>query len=224
VSDFREPRTAPATGAASPVPAAEHRQRDDVRQRDDDRWEHERIGVHNEAQTIRRDRIRWGPVWAGIVTAVGSYLFLQLALVATGIVDLGDSAGDDAIISGIAALIAFFLGGLTTGATAMWQGADDGVLHGIVMWFAALVAVIVLSAVGSGLALGSFDTADVFDDIGLEDVDVDEANDNAQDAAGKALLALSLGLVASAAGGALGAKLWPRDDAFIDVVKPKNDR
>jgi len=163
-------------------------------------------------------------VWAGIVTAVGSYLFLQLALVATGIVDLGDSAGDDAIISGIAALIAFFLGGLTTGATAMWQGADDGVLHGIVMWFAALVAVIVLSAVGSGLALGSFDTADVFDDIGLEDVDVDEANDNAQDAAGKALLALSLGLVASAAGGALGAKLWPRDDAFIDVVKPKNDR
>lgn len=224
MSDFRESQNAPGTGAESQVPGGDPRPRNDGRPRDEDRWEHERVGVHNEAQTVRRDRIRWGPVWAGVITAVGSYLFLQLALIATGIVDLGESASDDAITSGIAALIAFFLGGVTTGATAMWQGVDDGVLHGIVMWFAALVAVVVLSAVGSGLALGSFDTADVFDDIGLDDVDVDEANDDAQDAAGKALIALALGLVASAAGGAAGAKLWPRDDAFIDVVKPKTDR
>ncbi|HSM66292.1 MAG TPA: hypothetical protein VK860_08310 [Ilumatobacteraceae bacterium] len=190
----------------------------------DDQLEHERIGIHNEAQTVRRDRIRWGPIWAGVVTAVGSYLFLQLALVATGIVELGDSAGDDAIASGIAALIAFFLGGVTTGATAMWQGVDDGVLHGIVMWFAALVAIIVFSAVSSGLALGSFDTSDVFDEFSLDDVDVTQANDDAQDAAGKALLALTLGLAAAAGGGAVGAKLWPKDDAFIEVVRRKNSR
>jgi hypothetical protein len=153
---------------------------------------------------------------------VGSYLFLQLALVATGIVELGHSAGDDAITSGIAALIAFFIGGVTTGATAMWQGADDGILHGIVMWFAALVAIIVFSAIGSGLALGSFDTTDVFDEFTLDDVDVDRANDDAQDAASKALLALTLGLAAAAAGGALGAKMWPKDDAFVDVVRRKN--
>jgi hypothetical protein len=174
--------------------------------------EHERIGIHNEAQTVRRDRIRWGPVWAGIVTAIGSYLFLQLALISVGITELGDTAGDAAIISGIAALVAFFIGGVMTGATAMWQGADDGVLHGIVMWFAALVAIIVFSAVSSGVALGSFDTADVFDEFSLDDVDVDQANEDAQDAAGKALLALTLGLAAAAGGGALGAKLWPKDD------------
>ena len=222
MSDFREtpPGTAAGTGTGarpgSPAPRA------DARSRGDDQFEHERIGIHNEAETVRRDRIRWGPIWAGIVTAVGSYLFLQLALVATGVVELGDSAGDDAIMSGIAALVAFFIGGVTTGASAMWQGADDGVLHGIVMWFAALVAIIVFSAVGSGLALGSFDTTDVFDEFSLDDVDVDQANDDAQDAAGKALLALSLGLAAAAAGGALGAKLWPKVDAFVDVVRRKN--
>ncbi len=215
MSDFRDPAR-PGTGEVRPD------QLRDGRSHGDDQFEHERIGIHNEAETVRRDRIRWGPIWAGIVTAVGSYLFLQLALVAFGIVELGDSTGDGAIASGIAALIAFFVGGVTTGATAMWQGADDGVLHGIVMWFAALVSIIVFSAVGSGLALGSFDTTDVFDEFSFDEVDVDQANENAQDAAGKALLALSLGLAAAAAGGALGAKMWPKDDAFVDVVHRKN--
>ena len=215
MSDFRD--TPPSAG----VPAARPAPRDEERVTRDDLFEHERIGIHNEAQTIRRDRIRWGPVWAGIVSAVGAYLFLQLALIAIGLVEVGDSARDDAIASGIAALLAFFIGGLVTGATSMWQGVDDGVIHGIVMWFAALVVIIAFSAVGSGLALGSFDTTDVFDDVTLEDVDVDAANDDAQEAAGWALLALTLGLMSAAAGGAVGAKLWPKDDAFVEVVRPK---
>jgi hypothetical protein len=216
MSDFRDTplgTTPPTEAGARGVDT-----RGDARRHVEEQFEHERIGIHNEAETVRRDRIRWGPIWAGIVTAVGSYLFLQLALVTFGIVELGEAASDDAIASGIAALIAFFIGGVTTGATAMWQGVDDGVLHGVVMWFAALVAIIVLSVVGSGLALGSFDTTDVFGEFSLEDIDVDEANENAQDAAGRALLALSLGLAAAAAGGALGAKMWPKDDAFVDVV------
>jgi uncharacterized membrane protein YccC len=183
---------------------------------DNDGFERERVGIHNEAQTIRRDRIRWGPIWAGVVTALGTYLFLMLALVATGVVELGE-AGDSAIASAIAALIAFFVGGVTTGATAMWQGADDGILHGIVMWFAALVSLIVLSAVGSGLALGAFDTSEAFDEFSADEVDTEQANDDAQDAAGKALLGLALGLGAAAAGGAVGAKMWPKDDVFIET-------
>ncbi len=209
MTDYRESRPA---GARAVNPG------------DDDRLEHERIGIHNEAETVRRDRVRWGPVWAGFVTAVGSYIFLQLALVTTGIVELGGAAGDDAVASGIAALIAFFIGGVTTGATAMWQGVDDGVLHGIVMWFAAMVAIIAFSAVGSGLALGGLDTTDVFNDFSLEDVNLDQANNDAEDAAGAALIALTLGLVAAAAGGAVGAKMWPRDDAYVDVVRPKRTR
>ncbi|MFP5322921.1 MAG: permease [Acidimicrobiia bacterium] len=185
--------------------------------------ERDRIGIHNEAETIRRDRIRWGPIWAGVVTAVGSYLFLQLALVATGIVDASGGATGDAIWSAIAAIVAFFIGGVTAGATAMWQGADDGVLHGIVLWFTALVAVIVLGAVGSGVALGAIDTSDAFDDLSADDIGQAE-EDAAQDGAANALLGLAVGLAAAAAGGAVGAKMWPRDDAFVEVVRVKDAR
>jgi hypothetical protein len=198
----------------------------DVERRDggDLRVERERIGIHNEAETIRRDRIRWGPVWAGVVTAVGSYLFLLLGLVALGIIDLGEGAADDAAIaSGIAALIAFFIGGVTTGATAMWQGVDDGVLHGIVMWFAALVGLVLLSAFGSGLALGAIDTSEAFDEFTTDDFDTEQASDDAQDAAAQALLGLTLGLGAAAAGGAAGAKMWPKDDAFIETARVRRD-
>jgi hypothetical protein len=191
--------------------------------RGDLRVERERVGIHNEAETIRRDRIRWGPVWAGIVTAIGSYLFLLLALVATGVVDLADGDASDAVASAVAALIAFFLGGVTTGASAMWQGADDGVLHGIVMWFAALVGLVVLSAFGSGLALGAIDTSDAFDEFTTEDIDRDQASDDAQDAAAKALLGLTFGLAAAAAGGAAGAKMWPKDDVFVETARVRRD-
>ena len=194
-------------------------QRSATRDRDDIEIERDRIGVHNEAQTVRRDRIRWGPVWAGVVTAVGSYLFLMLALVALGIVDMGEGVTGDAIASGIAALVAFFIGGVTTGATSMWQGADDGVLHGIVMWFAALVALVVISAVGSGIALGAIDTSDTFDAFSADEVDTDQANEDAEEAAAKALFGLALALGASAAGGAAGAKMWPKDDAFIERTR-----
>lgn len=119
----------------------------------------------------------------------------------------------------MAALVAFFLGGVATGATSMWQGIDDGILHGIEMWFAALVAVLLLSAVSSGLAaLGPLDATNAFDNVALEDVDVGAASDEAQEAAGWALLGFALALAASASGGAIGSKMWPKDDAFIDVL------
>lgn len=192
-------------------------------QEGDLRVERERIGIHNEAETIRRDRVRWGPIWAGVVTAIGSYLFLQLALIALGIVDLSEGIAGDAIASAIAALLAFFIGGVTTGATAMWQGADDGVLHGIIMWFAALVALLLVSAVGSGVALGSLDTSDTFDQFSADEIDTEQASDDAEEAAAKALLGLTFGLAAAAAGGAVGAKMWPRDDAFIETTRVRRD-
>ncbi len=181
--------------------------------------ERDRVGIHNEAETIRRDRVRWGPIWAGVVTAIGSYLFLLLALVALGIVDLSEGVAGDAIASAVAALVAFFIGGVTTGATAMWQGADDGVLHGIVMWMAALVGLVLLSAFGSGLALGSIDTSEAFDDFTTEDIDTEQASEDAEEAAAKALLGLTFGLAAAAAGGAVGAKMWPKDDVFVETAR-----
>lgn len=188
------------------------------------RVKREEVGLHNEAQTVRRDRIRWGPIWAGVVTALGSYLFLQLALLAAGIVEIGDDVGDGALLPAIAALIAFFIGGLTTGATTMWQGVDDGILHGIVMWFAGLVLLIVLSAVGSGLALGAFDTSETFDNVTSGQNAGEEVGEDAREAAGWALIGLTLALASAAAGAAVGSKMWPKDDVVVEVARLRTDQ
>ena len=180
----------------------------------------------------RRDRVRWGPIWAGLVVALAVNVLLQLALVALGALGLGDEGGglpEGALLSALAALIAFFVGGLVAGASSMWRDGDDGLFHGIVLWALAVVAVLLLSVLGGGLALGA--ASDVADELGIgqvgeEDADVDleseEASDRAESAAGATLLGLALTLAAAAAGGAIGAKMWPsrRDQRRGEDVDP----
>jgi hypothetical protein len=177
---------------------------------------------HDESETNRRDRIRWGPIWAGLVVAIATYLLLQLALIALGIIDVGRITTGDAIVSAVVALVAFFLGGVTAGATAMWRGVDDGLLHGIVMWAIGLVALVTFSALSSGLALGAVDTTEVFEGVSAQDVEEVLEGDDPQDAAGNALLGLSAALLAAALGGVAGAKLWPQDREGGRVVMSRS--
>jgi hypothetical protein len=174
--------------------------------------------TRDEALTGRRDRIRWGSVWAGLVVSLGIYLVLQLALVSTGAIDLAEAQRNDAWLSAGVALLAFLIGGITTGASSLWSGLDDGVLHGIIMWAVGVVALLVLSVVGSGLALGALDASGAFEQVG---VDLDEGTvdgvetalgaEDAEEAASWVLLGLGAALLAAAIGGAAGAKLWPRN-------------
>ncbi len=178
-----------------------------------------------ENETKRRDRIRWGPVWAGLAVALGSYLLIQLALIALDLVDISDPGTSGAIWSAVAALAAFLLGGVVTGATAMWRGIDTGVLHGIVMWATGLVALLVFSALGSGIALGSIDTSEAFEGVTSGDVEQALQGEDAQEAAGRALLGLTAALIASAVGGAIGAKMWPsRSEHEIDDDRVRMSR
>ncbi len=170
--------------------------------------------LHEEPDAAHRDRIRWGPIWSGIVVALGTFILLQLALVALGLFDVENPQTADAVWSAAAGGLAFLLGGVTTGATALWRGVDDGLLHGIVLWAVALVVLVALSSLGSGIALGAVDTTEVFD--GVTQADVEEVlADDAQEVAGQALLALTVALIAAAVGGLLGAKLWPRVDELV---------
>jgi hypothetical protein len=165
-----------------------------------------------------RDRVRWGPIWAGLAVTLGTFLLLQLALVATGAVDLARPTTADAVASAVAAMVSFFLGGLVAGATAMWRGIDDGILHGAILWAVGLVLLVVLSVAGSGLALGSFNTKAAFDNLQGQNIDRIEASDQAKDAAGKALGGITVALIAAVAGGIAGAKIWPgRDERDEDI-------
>ena len=190
-----------------------------------DRVTHETpVNVNVPAQ--RGDQVRWGPVWAGLLVALATFLLLELAFFALGWLTLdpgqnepGTSAG---WISGLIGLFAFFLGGLTAGATAMWKGLDSGLLHGILVWALGVVAFLFLTLFGGGQLLGTFgDLTTRVINLGrvtgnVSPADVQSAVDNAKSAASWAVLGLGLAVVASALGGVLGSKIWPRGQAAGD--------
>ncbi len=175
--------------------------------------------VRTDEAAPRLDRIRWSSIWAGLAVALALYLFLQLALVAAAIVDLSDATSTDAWWSAGAALVAFLIGGVVAGASAVWRDANDGLLHGIVMWAVGLVALIGLAAIGGGIALGSFDTSSVFDQFTNADLDTAATRGDAEDAAGWAIIGLTSALVASALGAMIGSKMWPRRRTDVTEIR-----
>lgn len=162
----------------------------------------------------RRDRVRWGPVWAGLVVAIPTFLLLQLATLALGLWDVGAGEGNNADLwSSINGLFALFLGGLTAAATAVWRGVSDGLLHGILVWALTIVSLLLLTLFGGGALLGSLAGA-VTDIAGIQqsdipDIQAGQAADAARSAASWAVLGLGLSIAAAALGGVLGAKMWP---------------
>jgi hypothetical protein len=167
----------------------------------------------------RRDRVRWSAVWAGLLVTVSVYIVLQLALIALGVIDVSDAESADAWWSAAAALVAFFVGGLTTGATAMWNGVGDGVLHGVIMWALAAVGILVLSVAVSGLTLGALDTGGLFETVtddleqAIDGAGADVRADDAEEAASWVLLGLGAAVAAAVVGGSVGSKMWDgRDD------------
>ena len=178
------------------------------------------------ARPPRRDRIRWGPVWAGLVVAVPTFLLLQLATLALGWWDVSGGGGNNADwISSVNGLIALFLGGLTAAATAIWRGISDGLLHGILVWALSVVTLVFLTLFGGGALLGSL--AGVVTDVAgiqqgdLPDIAAGEAASVARSGASWAVLGLGLSVAAAALGGVAGAKMWPARD---DVEDDRRDR
>ncbi|MGY1750120.1 permease [Modestobacter sp. SYSU DS0511] len=167
----------------------------------------------------RRDRVRWGPVWAGLVVAVPTFLLLQVATLALGWWDVGpgDGASNADWLSAVNGLIALFLGGLTAGATALWRGFAEGLLHGILVWALTVVTLVLLTLFGGGALFGSLaglvtDVAGI-QQANLPDIAAGEAADVARTSAGWAALGLGLSIAAAAVGGVIGAKTWPSKGA-----------
>lgn len=179
-----------------------------------DEGRHDRPATPATGGDVRHDRIRWGAVWTGALTTLAIYIVLQLLFFALGWLDLGnDGSGTTrAIVSGVLALVAFFLGGAAAGASALWHRANDGMVNGVVSWAVTVVALLGLALIGGGALLGSLaDTATQFVDLRSAGtgVDVAEATRTAQQSAGWTALGLGLSVAAAAVGGSVGAKLWP---------------
>lgn len=161
------------------------------------------------------DRVRWGPLWAGLVTTLAAFTLLQLVFLATKAVALDIGSGDTSFSfwTAVSALLAFFLGGLVAGATTKWDRVDDGALQGVLHWALATVALLLLGGItAKALAgpLGGFlSSANGAGGIAAGP-GRDAALDATQKRAAQALLSLFLALAASVAGAVAGSKLWPR--------------
>lgn len=175
----------------------------------------------DEQSRDRRDRVRWGPIWAGAAVVLTVFVVLQLLFFALGWLDLGfDGANGSgvtaAIVTGILALIAFFVGGLTAGASTMWRKSGDGLLHGVLVWALSVLGILTLALIGGSALLGPL--ADLASSAphaagaaaqNASTVDPAQALSAARQTAGWTALGLGLAVAAAAIGGVVGSKIWP---------------
>ncbi len=103
-----------------------------------------------------KNRVQFGPIIAGVLTAIATLLILTVLGLAIGASaleprDVGDGIGTAAAIWGIvSALIAFFLGGWVAAKTAAVAGAGSGMINGLMV--GAAILVIILWLTGSGVS------------------------------------------------------------------------
>lgn len=177
-----------------------------------------------EADVARGDLVRWGPVWAGLVVALSTFLLLSLIFYALGWQSLqqGEEGSTAGIVNGLIGFFSFFLGGLVAGASTMWRSAKDGLLHGILVWALTTIGIIFLTLFGGGALFGS--AAEVltqfsaFQQANLPEINAEQAMETVRDASRWAVLGLVLSLLAAAIGGAVGGKMWPAKSDTDDRV------
>ena len=113
-------------------------------------------GGGEELAPARRDSVRWGPIWAGLITALTTFLLLQLLAIGIGLVDVGPgSDGGGAWVPALIGLIAFFIGGAVAGMTSAIRGPGTGLLNGFLVWALGTVLILLLSALGLGQLFGA---------------------------------------------------------------------
>ena len=179
-------------------------------------------GDHGGGESLapaRRDSIRWGPIWAGLITALTTFLLLQLLAIGLGLVDIGPgSDGGGGWVPGLIGLIAFFTGGAVAGMTSAIRGPGSGLLNGFMVWALGTVLILLLSALGLGQLFGAL--GNVAGQVGpgaisgaadtaqgaAPNVNPREAEQALQTGAIGAFFGLLLSALASMVGGLLGGR------------------
>jgi hypothetical protein len=171
---------------------------------------------------VRRDSTRWGPVWAGLIAALTTFLLLELLALGTGLlsINLDPNAANQANpwVSAIIGLIAFFTGGSVAGMTSSIRGTATGLLNGFLVWALGTVLILLFSVLGLGQVFGAL--GNVVGQLGalqgvLQGGGLNVPNVDPQQILGavrNAALAAFFSLVLSAAAAALGGWLGGRTD------------
>jgi hypothetical protein len=120
-----------------------------------------------EGFDLGRDRVHWGPIVAGLLTALTALLLLSLLGLAIGLTTLNagttaaqgappaDAGRNSAIWAGIAGIASFLLGGYVAGRTAALFNRGWGALNGALVFMLAVPLILWLAGQGLGTVLGS---------------------------------------------------------------------
>ncbi len=141
------------------------------------------LGAHEqelpipEGYNIVKDRVRFGPIIAGLATALGSLALLGLFGVAVGltVVNAGDAARAGQPPAGIgpasatwailASIVSFMLGGYVAGRTAAVFDRHWGMLNGGLVFMLGIPIALWLAGQGLGFLAGTLGTfADAWSD------------------------------------------------------------
>jgi hypothetical protein len=164
-----------------------------------------------------RDRVRWGPIWAGLIAAIGTFLLLSTIAVAIGAqaVEGGGVATDEAgiaggIVSAVLAVIAFLIGGFIAGRSAMVMNRGYGAINGFLVWALGVILILALAAFGLGSLFGaSGDLFAQYRSLGSPQpggVDPQAVAEGIRNSSLGALIAMLLPAAAATIGGWLGAR------------------
>src|SRR4029453_4241 len=100
-------------------------------------------------------RISWGGIWAGVLTVLGTLLFLTTLGLAIGVsaadpgnTDAGALGIGAAIWSGLSLVIALFVGGLAATRLGMVFDRAAGAFEGALVWVLSFVAILWLASSG----------------------------------------------------------------------------
>lgn len=184
--------------------------------------------VTNSATTVTpTDRVRWGPILAGLFAALSTLALLGVLGVAIGLTayDAGDPGTRFGIGAGIwgmiSALLAFGVGGWVAARTAAVRGESNGMINGAMVWAVAIPVMLFMAAGGMASMMGPASEmatdpapqvmgyAQPPADTGISGQTVDDVTTGAAWSAWGTLIALLLGLGAAAGGGYLGARELP---------------
>ena len=173
------------------------------------------------APLVPGDSVRWGPIVAGLLVAISTFLLLSLLAVVFGAqsvategVDAGTAGQASAWVTAVLALLAFLFGGFVAGRTSAVAvaGGAAGLLNGFLVWALGIVLIAALTALGLGQLFGAVgDLFGRFQALGVqvpagEAVDRQQLAANIRNSALIAFLSMALPAIASAAGGWLGAR------------------
>ena len=164
---------------------------------------------------VPRDRVRWGPIWAGLLAALGTWILLSVLALAIGAQTVDSTAVDaetasrgSGIASAIIGLLSFLLGGYIAGRTAAIRGPLSGLLHGFLVWALGLLLILALSSFGLGQLFGAAGNlvnrfGALANDAGTN-LNRERVAENITNGAWGALAGLGLPALASTIGGLLG--------------------